>query len=516
MKHTVDEIILAFSKQELREFKYFLAKRNTGIQEREDLKLIEHIRSGKNTDIKNINAHHQTRKRLKRQLEQFALIENLRHDEESHLYAQIEMAKYLFRKNLHKQAWEYLINMERKAVQSEYYRLLDYNYDIQIAYSYNVVLSEPSISHVPDMLQKRNDNLPFAMADSNANAAYALLIYELKKQFAEQLTFDIDQLVDEVLSKFNLKDSLFDNDLRIYCKIVNLVCRALREKREYYSLKNYAIGIYKTLKRKRQLEKIAPEFLMDLLDAICVATLRSADYVNCEFFTGLYTQQAKKMLVHSDEYSYYDFIPMIGVNDLCLCTGKIAKAKEIMLNLQKKYARYKESARIYFLLRINLIAVHFSCNEYEKCIKLYNEIQTLHHRKILEEPGFRIELIFFTDIYGIIFHYEDGAHEYALYLLNKVKRKYAVLLRHPDSKREKLFLNILEKMLTSRSYPGSKKIMSDCEECVRIKRFTPGDFEYISMGAWLYAKITGMSYYNCFLGFVVASPPDLSFQQALE
>jgi hypothetical protein len=502
MKNSVEETILAFSRQETREFKYLLRSGSKQKSDRKDLQLTDQIRQGKDSASRNVNADHQTKKRLKKQLERFAMLENLRHDKFSEIHALMETAKYLFRKNLHNQAWEYLLKAEQMAMQTEEYILLEYNYSLQIAYSYNIATHLPAGFSVPGLLTKWEEAKELALVDSNANAAYALLVDELRKQFSKQLSIDIDELTRTILKRYGLDEIVYDNKLRIYCKIVNLVCRALREKREYHSMKKYAISSYRFIEKKKALDKISPDFLIDLLDAICIATLRSKDYTACEKYTRLYETQAKHMQAHRDEYSYYDFIQYIGVSDLCLCTDRLDEAREAMLTAKKKYARYTASARIYFLLRVNLLAVHFPRGEYDICIRLYNEIKTLNDREILNEPGFRLELVLFTDIYGILFHYEDGDIEYALYLLNKFKRKHSQTLELPDSRREKLFISVVELMLTKPSYVRSEKFHTDAERFIKLKDFIAGDFEYISMNAWLQAKMSNKTYYNCFLELV--------------
>ncbi len=502
MKNITNEIIQSLSKQELREFKYFLCSGNNGTGNREDLKLLEHIRDGTESNYKNVNAAHQTKKRLKKKLEQFAILENLRHDSFSRLHSMTEMAKYLFRKNLHKQAWEYLIKAEQLAINAEEYYLLDYNYNIQLTYSYNIATHPPEGFSVPTLLRKKQDNKALAETDSNANAAYAHLIYELREQFSKQLSIDIDVLSGNILKQYHLTDNIYDNMLRIYCKIVNLVCRALREKREYRSLKNYAINSYKIIEKRKALNKIAPEFMIDLLDAICIASLRSKDYKTCEKYTSLYEIQAKQMQAHPEEYSYYDFILHIDICDLCFCTNKLAEAEQAMLTAYKKYAHYTDSPRIHFLLRINLLAVLFACGRYDECIKIYNEIKTLNEKKILNEPGFRLEFILLTDINCILYHYEENDTEYALYLLEKIKRKYNVLLKTQDSKRERFFLTIVEKMIIRPTYIKTASFLADTRQFIKMKEFIPGDFEYISMGAWLNSKTTNTSYYDCFLEMV--------------
>ncbi len=73
MHHLIEEMILSFTREELREFKYFLKGRANMVQEREDVRLVDAIRKKIPSSSQSSNAYHQTRKRLKRQLEERAL-----------------------------------------------------------------------------------------------------------------------------------------------------------------------------------------------------------------------------------------------------------------------------------------------------------------------------------------------------------------------------------------------------------------------------------------------------------
>lgn len=502
MKNIVEEMIQAFSRQELREFRYFLGVSDNNAEYRRDLQFVDNIRTGHLCSTKNINADHQTRKRLKKKLEQFAVLENIRHDKFSRIHAQMETAKYLFRKNLYRQAWDYLLKAEAFSAEADEYKLLEYNHDMQIAYSCNVATQPPKGFSIQQLLTRWDDNRSLAVVDSNANAAYALLVHKLREQFAHNLSIDIDKLTDSILRQYGLNDSVYDNNLRIYCKIVNLVCRMLREKREYTQLKNYAIDSYKRMDKKRLLTKVSDEFVLDLLDAICIGTLRSGDYKNCEKYTRLYEAKAQHVMARPDEHSYYDFIQYVGAADLFLCTNRLPEAHNAMLTAKKKYAKYQGSIRIAFLLRINLIAVHFSLGDFEMCIKLNNELKILPEKKILAEPGFRLELLLFSDIYAIIFHFEEEEYEYASYILEKIKRKYSTILKLPESAREKLLLTIMEKILNKPGYLKTEAFYRNAEQVIAMRKFVPGDFEYISFNAWLISKMTGQSYYDSFLRLV--------------
>jgi hypothetical protein len=500
MKSSIENIILSFTKQEYRDFKYFVSSSKD--TSRRDISLLEMIRLKKDAEEKNVNAHHQTKKRLKQKLERFTLNKSQQQDGFSKIYALMETAKYLFRKNMYDEGWNYLLNAEKMAIDAEEYRLLDYNYDIQIAYSYNVAAHPKQGFSIEMLLKKWEENKILSNLESNANAAYALLVNELNKQFAGQLSVNIDTLINDILERYKIDKVVYDNKFRIYCKIVSLICRVLREKREYENLKRYSINSYKTIEENKAIDKVPQDFLIDLLDAICIATLRSKDYRSCEKYTGLYEKLTQQMIASSPKYTYYDFIQSVGVCDLSLCTNKLHIARQCMIAAKEKYGRYTSSVRISFLLRINLIAVHFCYGEYGECIKLYNEIKRLNEKKILAEPGFRLELVLFSDLYAIIFHYEERDEEFATYLLDKFKRKYASILSGNDLQREKRFIDLLEKILKKSTVVKQETYVSKVRQFISMRTYIPGDFEYISMNAWLQSKISGSRYYDCLLEIV--------------
>lgn len=501
MKNTVDVIIQSLTKEEFREFKYFLNRRNTNLDEREDIRVLNQIRAGAEVPSENVQAYRQTKNRIKAQLEYFVEFENIKRDPISQIQNYIEVAKFLFYKNLYNHAWDYLNRAEKLAEDMEEYSLLDHIYAIQISYTYNVAVPSPKGLPVPRLLEKRKNNLSLSKIDGNANAANALLIYEIRRLFSAHLSANIEQLVNKILVDYELND-LSKDKIRIYCKIVIIVCRGLRENRDYHNMKTYGINGYNFIKRKNMLNKIPLNYLMDLLDGICIAALRSKDYASYEKYQIIYGAEAQKQKAHPDEYSYYDFVPYVDAADLYLCTNKLKKARESLLVIYKKYYDYHDSIRIYFLLRANLLAMYFASREYAICIRLYHEIMNQDKKKILSEPGFRLDLIIYTELFGVIFYYEHDDADYAWYLLKGIKRKYSETLIKAESKREQLFIKVMEKMISDPSYRQNKAFISECKSMIRMKAFIPGDNEYISLNAWITSKITGRDYYECFLELV--------------
>lgn len=496
MHNLIEDIICNFTPEEVREFKYFLGGNNNIKNDREDIKLVDAIRNEKTEEYANSNAYHQTRKRLKKQLELFVQNLNVKQDPVSEIINMMEVARFFFRKNLHGQAWHYLNMAEEMARDADDYKLLDFIHDTQIGFTSATWADSAPLVSVPELLYKRDTNLEFAHKDAGANAAFILMLHEIRNLFAKEVYANIDDVMDAALEKYKLNDKLLEAP-KIYCKIVNMVCRAIREKKDYETLKKYALANYQLLKRRKMLDKIPQEFVMDLTRSVYLASIRTGDFKKADVFQKLYDQNKEHFRANPEKYIFFDFRSGIMAADLLMFTGKLKEAENLFSTLLRKYSFEIRNTIIYFLLRINLLALYFKLEDYEKCISIYSGLIQQYQKQVLKEEGLGMEMLLFTEIYGIIFYYEINDMEYALHLINRIKRKYAATLKEESLYREALFLKIIERMVKG-NMPAAR-LEKEGTYFLSLKKYIRGDKEYISLNAWLESKITGQSYYHCFM-----------------
>jgi hypothetical protein len=497
MKNPVDDMIRSFSRDELRQFKYFIRKNGNSDKEK-DIEVIEQIRleSAYHDGLKT-NVHLQIRKRLKQALTQFAMLENLRYDKGSEIASLIELAKYLFRKDLHEHAWNALYRAEKLAIEGEEYEFLDFIYRIQISYSSIVYMPGISNHHTPELISRRDRNASMARLNADANAAYAQLLHHLREN-ARNPNFDIDGLVNEVLMHYSLDDKI-RTDAKIYMRITQLVAKALHEKKEFDKLKAYAINAYTVMVRKRMLGKVEADSLMEILFFIYTAAIKTKDYRNCEKYIGLYHQHAEGIKAQ-DRYQSYSITYNVNLADLYLLTDRLVDARKIMLDMFNKYSAQKSAAKLYYLLRLNLIAIHFKSGEIKQCLRLYNEVMQQPIDRMLKIGG--IEIVLFTEIYGALIYFENDDSDYAMDLLKRIKAKYSQEFAKGLLKRERIFIKIMEKIINKPAYIHDKMFRTHIGRFAKLKEYIPGDKEYISLTAWLESKLSKRTYYSCFLGRV--------------
>jgi hypothetical protein len=499
MKNFVDTLILSFTSQEYREFKYFLLRRSDSLESKKNIQLVESIRNNTSLAEKSSNAVYQIKKGLKKQLEQFAILKNCYYDRSMEISSHIDIAKYLFHKNLYDEAWSYLAKAEKLAEDYGEFKLLDQILDLQISYSFDIAVPSGNKIVVSNLLKKRANNKLKEQKQSDRNAAYYELIHEIRDILSQDLTIDIEELKERIFKKYSLTDGICRHELgniQGYCAYVNITMITLREKKDYSTLKEYGINNYNTLHSKQILDNVPKEFLHNLLDNICISTIRTKDYDVYEKFIALYAAHTTKMQTGSHEKNYYDFIKYVDLADLYLFTNRYTLARESLLEAKKQYL-HVQSTRIFYLLRLNLITIHFIEKEYRECIKLYEEMMMFDEKKFLNELYFRLEYLLMIDITAVILHMEDGDNYYALYLLNQLKRKYAKVLRTKGSAREFAFIKFLQKILKDPSYTKSKEFPPDAEEFIEITPYIPGDWELISYNAWVASKVNHKNYYEC-------------------
>lgn len=494
MKNSIDDIIRSFTRDEVRQFKYFI-KKNGNTDKLKDLEVIDHIRKGKAPEGRKNNAYLQIRKRLKTALTHFALLENLKYDSASEINSLIEMSKYLFRKNMHEHAWNCLFKAEKLALKNEEYEFLDFIYGIQVSYSSIVYMPGISEQNIPDILANRNRNLELAKMNGDANAAYAFLTYKIREH-TSALRPDMDKLVTAVLRQYYIEDKIYSNP-KIYLRITQIVGKALHENKDFAKLKAYALNSYSIMSEKKMLNKFATDSVMEIIFFIYTSAIKTKDYVTCEQFLMQYRQYAETQKMQQDRYLNYSITFTVNMADLYICTNRLQEAKEVMLSLYKKHSNQNSSAKIYFLLRLNLLAIHFKCNEYKKCIRMYNDTMQQPTDRLLKIGG--LEIVLFTELYGTIIYYENDDADYAKDLLKKIRNKYAKQFAKGLLKREMMFIRIMENIINDQSYLKKEAFEKHLSRFASLKNYIPGDKEYISLSAWLHAKAKRKSYYECFL-----------------
>lgn len=494
----VDELLKKFSRQEFRDFRYFISRRNNHVHDRKDLKYIYEAR--KNTlPVKGSNNTHQTKKRLKKQVEQFVQLENIRFDITSLSFNYIETATYLFRKQMPEHAWQYLLKAEHNALKYEDYVLLDLIYYVQIAYASNIYGLDLPVSTFNHIISKRNANLQLSILDANANAAYAEIKYSIRSlSHSLKSRTDIQQIIDNTLARYQLSDKLYVHP-RVYGKIINIVSKGLAEIGAYRELAHYAVQSYQNMKQFGMLETMHPDYLNELLLSMCQSQLRLKNYTRAYCFLGMYKKRSQVFKHRYDKYSYHRFMQSLIEARILFGMGNLDEAENILLTCLSTYEKDQKLISGFRDLYLEFFAVYFCQHDMERCIRLYNKINR-------ESPlnaaiyGLSAQVhAFLLDVFGVICYYHTNDTEYADELLKRIKRTGKDFLKAEQNTHYSHFIQILEQLLKDPLHPTKARYRTEVEQFRLNSNYTPYHKEYISLNAWLTSLLEQKSFYDCFL-----------------
>jgi len=143
-------------------------------------------------------------------------------------------------------------------------------------------------------------------------------------------------------------------------------------------------------------------------------------------------------------------------------------------------------------LNQSLFTVYYSLNKQKKAT---------HHLNELLKPGFfdalSPELKLSINIVDLIMYFEGKDHNYLIYKIKEIKRKYRTFLSKPNFEREKSFLNVLDALSKYPSPFENEKVLPKLYKFIDDSPpFEPGNNENINYKVWLLSKLNKRNYFD--------------------
>mgnify|MGYP000194535973 CR=1 FL=1 len=112
----IEKIFKTLSKSEKKEFILFLDRKKRKAN-RKDIQVCEALMNNLKPKVDNANNYHAVRNRIKKELILFIYLKQIETDvtKESEILNEINLCRFLFNNKLEKEAWNYLLKVEKKA-----------------------------------------------------------------------------------------------------------------------------------------------------------------------------------------------------------------------------------------------------------------------------------------------------------------------------------------------------------------------------------------------------------------
>ncbi len=484
----VSFIILSFSKEEYRDFKYFMCSRNANVMSEKTLKIVEYIRKNKGIDgLESSAANSQILQTLRNQLELFVDLKVTTTSYESKCLNLLKVAEYMQVKFGYAEAAAYLVEALNLALISKSNVLILLSLD-----SYNRLYIANQILNNVKMtkLKQHSDFLYFinqAKYEMESNHKHVFFLDKLSNLLSKQVTGDVDSLLHQVI--VSEKDNQLKLNQETPPSYVTLICRGLRDKKQFSQLKKTAEHYWKLIANSKSVDI---HYKLELLRSAYQGSFRTRDYKSAKKYMGLYRKQTLHLDKSSIQFLFFYFRSEIMHFDWYLYNNQIENARHTINNLWPLYVAENDNSIVYFLLRINRIALCFCDNNLLDALSCYQEVMRNYHNKFLKSEGLGKEMLMYCEAIGAIIYFEIGDKEYAETIARKVIRRYKVKYVQSAEARVKQTMNLLLRLIDNKLDNMEKTIAKIQKNTL----FFPGSKEYISMTAWLKSKINNKSYYE--------------------
>ncbi len=496
----LDAVIRSLSKQEVRNFKIYTNRIKTNNRQKKILLLFDAYRSEKYKSdddlIKEVfpelnkNAFYRLRNRLLDEIDQslFMLYNDM--DDKILVLRCIMLAKISYHKNDYKSAYSLLLEAEKQAFNSEFYDVLNVIYNEIIALSSYFAEIDPRIyiKKISDVERK------FATLNE-LNRLIAEIAYELRSRNYEGDSDTIQMLrsINHRLSTSEIVNNSFQAKIRVYTCIRDI----LYQEKKIVQLKEYLITTFNNFESNNLFSKTYHREKIEMLIWVVNILLKAKDFSLCnEYSKKLWEELNKYNKLYFEKYKWSYFQTTFMTNYF---GNEIDAGIDILTEFRKDYLQNPETLvfkdlpiQIILLFQLNLTVAHYANNEYNEALE---QIRMFFFSDIYKKLNPQLKLNVF--IVDIIVHFERGDTEYVLSRIKEVKRNLRNILSKDTYHREKEFLYILRKLISTSNPLKNKALTKRAQIFIASSPdFEPGANETIDYRIFLESKLNKVSYYK--------------------
>ncbi|MBI3134111.1 MAG: hypothetical protein HYZ14_05485 [Bacteroidetes bacterium] len=493
-------IIGSFSDTERKEFRQFI-HRSRFRENRKDLLLFNQIakQSGiqkagglieRKSEKKAQNAYHSIRKRLVRHLHDFIYSKSTVRDEsvENLVSKNLILVKSLFDHQLNALAWKYLLRSENMAVKADLNQQLVLIYDLEIVH-FNPEFLDTSLDK---LIARRLKASGFAQEEERLRIVGSLVKRELEKVKIQGHDLDLQKVIDRLLVRFDLDDTIFNRPRLLYDFVV-LTRNVVLAEKTFYSFEAFVITSFKRLRKSHFFENNSAEFFT-MLYFVCHTLYR-----NRKFADALeYLEMMNEALQTTTKSLNTLFKPRyLMLQAACKnFSGHLQESISILESLLQ--SDLKTNPEI-LNSKLNLAIYYFELKDYKTANKI---LLNLGHTDKWCEKIMGVEWRLKKNLIEVFFQYELGRSDIAYDRITALERSHRDLLKIRKYERVGVFLKLVKGLIDKPEQVHSLAFIEKVESSFVWIDIAQEDIQAISYYAWLKSKMLKRDFYLVLLDLI--------------
>ena len=494
------QIIGSFSDTERKEFRQFI-HRSRFRESRKDLQLFNQIAKQTAASKKDVfevlyedqndrNAYHSVRKRLAKHLHDFIYSKSTERDEsvENVVSKNLILVKSFFDHQLNELAWKHLLRAQTMAENADLSQQLVAIYDLQIVHFNPHFLEDP----LDKLIARRIKASQFAQEEERLRIVGSLVKQELEKVKLQGRDLDLQKVIDRLLVRFDLDDTIFNRPRLLYDFVVLTRNVVLAEKR-FYSFETFVIRSFKRLEKSTFFENHIPEYLT-MLYYVCHTLYRNRKFD--EALAYLKIMQEKLQLTNKTLSAVFNTRYLMLQ---AACKNFNGQLRESISILESLLATGIKSNTDMLNTKLNLSIYYFELHDYKAAIKT---LVNLGHTDKWCEKIMGVEWRLKKNLVEVFFHYESGKTDIAFDRILSLERTHRDLLKTRKYERVGVFIKLVKEIMDNPERVNDADFIQKLEHSFVWVDIEQEDIQAISYYAWLKSKMRKCDFYDALLELI--------------
>lgn len=485
----IEKIVKTLSKSEKKEFLLFLDRKKRK-ENRKDIEVSKALMSDMKPKVDNANNYHAIRNRIKKELILFVYLKQIETDgtKESEILNEINLCRFLFNNHLEKEAWVYLLKVEKKALRIKSYKNSYSIYLLMLEFSQ----TNDSVN-IEELIEKKNNIKSLLDKEEKLIDTLAIARNKIQQFKTTAQKQSLTSLIKEINKEIDVNHPSFYNNPRQVVNYLELIRGSLLYNRDIRALEPIAIALYNQTKEKAGFTSYTLEYQLRILYILSHSLYRNQKLELCL----TYIEETESILNKNNlaRYRFY-FAKMTALkSSIYFLTNKIKKAisiSESFLNNSKNASREDE-----LNLKLNLLTYYAYDKQYKTANRFFIQ---MHHsdgwyRKLMGQ-----EWVFKRNSIEMLLHFEMGKDDIALNRLNSIIKANKELTNLPQYKGIVEFLNLFKKYLEDPTTVSEADLLAISKSNNVVS--TDNEIKKTAFYTWFLAKIKQREPYEFLLATI--------------
>ena len=498
----IKEMTQVLSLEEKKDFRLFLQRYQKKKPDK-TLELFQYFSENKKIDRSavlaklypkdsNLVAYHATRKRLIKQLSEYIFLQQKKEDlsSEGQIESLLFVSKYLFDRNAEEAGWNFLKQAEELALKTETYLLLNTIYSFQIEKSLSEFAPELST-----LLKNKKQIFELAQEEDRANTAQQIIRHKLMQSMAKGDEIDMGEIVSEVLSAYQLNNTLLERPRLMY-NIISIMRSIALSKKDFYSFEPYIIKQFTKAEKKNIFNQYNHRYKVHILYMIAHVLYRNKKFIEAEHFLKLLSFSLQEF--NNSQYLNFQSKYMLLNAAVLNYTGRNTEAIDCLRSILDNKTFHGDKINM-FNAYLNLSIYLFQQEQFHSSAIVFRNL--LHSDNWLSKIMGR-EWVMKKNIMECISQFELGNSDIVDNRLKSILRNFNDLFHQDTYKRVYVFLLLVKRLNDQPNTATSKEFKEEVRESFFFIEVEKEDIQAMSFYGWLKAKVESRSYYEVLLELV--------------